>query len=75
MKERKQDNDAKKNVQHNQKDGNKGGEFVNPTTNQGGNRETDSDTFVAGRSATDRAAGMSTKKGVTGSDLDGQVSS
>jgi hypothetical protein len=50
-------------------------EHENASPNRGGTTDMDNETLISGRSSkTERGSGLSTKKSVTGSDYDGQLS-
>lgn len=54
---------------------NRAGGHQNASTNQGGTTDLDNEALISGRTNTiERGLGMSTKKNVTGSDYDGQIS-
>jgi hypothetical protein len=75
MSKRKNEQEKKSNHPAETEEVNQTGGHQNASANQGGTTDLDNEALIAGRtSATERGSGASTKRNLTGSDYDGQVS-
>jgi hypothetical protein len=75
MEERKENQQNKQKQDSQSEELRHSGGHQNASANQGGTTDMDNEALIAGRTtATERGSGASTKRNVTGSDYDGQVS-